>query len=87
MPRYIYECGVCKEQLQISHSIKDTLHDCEKCGARDSLCRIPQLTMRAVTEKNSIKKPGDVVNEYIQTTKQEVREQKEVMTRERKHGS
>ena len=87
MPRYIYECGECKEQFQANHSIKEMLHDCEKCGTCDSLYRIPQLTMRAAKEKHSIKKPGDVVNEYIQTTKQEVKEQKQIMKQERKHGS
>ena len=87
MPRYIYECGECERQFQINHSIKDTLCDCETCGVKGSLYRVPQLTMRPATERVSVQKPGDIVNEYIETTKQEVKEQKETLKQERRNDN
>ncbi len=75
MPRYTYKCDVCGKSFEVSHSISDKLTDCD-CGEEGSLKRIPSLPFR-VSAKEGGKKPGQVVKEFIEDTKEEVRKTKE----------
>ena len=82
MPRYCYRCDACEHQFEIVHSIKENLFDCKKCDSKDVLKRVP-FPVRV--EKKGIQKTGDIVNNFIKDTKEEInKEKKDLKKREYK---
>ena len=79
MPRYTYRCDVCGKSFEVSHSISEKLTDCE-CGEEGSLKRIPSLPFRASVKINK-QKAGEIVKEFIEDTKMEIKKSKEKMTK------
>ena len=79
MPRYTYRCDVCGKSFEIFHSISEKLTDCE-CGEENSLKRIPSLPFR-VSAKSNKQKAGEVVKEFIEDARKEVREAKQNMSK------
>ena len=79
MPRYTYRCDVCGESFEISHSISDKLTDCE-CGEEGSLKRVPSLPFR-VSAKPNKQRAGEVVKEFIEDAKKEIRDVKARMSK------
>ena len=77
MPRYTYRCDVCGNSFEVSHSISEKLTDCE-CGEEGSLKRIPSLPFRASVKINK-QKAGEIVKEFIEDTKIEIKKSKEKM--------
>ena len=75
MPRYTYRCDVCGNSFEVSHSISEKLTDCE-CGEEGSLKRIPSLPFRASVKINK-QKAGEIVKEFIEDTKIEIKKSKE----------
>ena len=66
--------------LQVTHSIKTKLTDCESCGSKDSLYRlISNFSTSGLdsTKTETKAKPGKVVNDFIKNAKQEVNEYKQ----------
>ena len=78
MPRYTYRCDVCGNSFEVSHSISEKLTDCE-CGEEGSLKRIPSLPFRASVKINK-QKAGEIVKEFIEDTKKEVKQVKQEMS-------
>jgi putative FmdB family regulatory protein len=77
MPSYVYECSDCKEVIEVFHSMSDEKTDCETCGAENTLNKIPEVPIY-VKSKTS----GNVVKQHIEDAKQQVREDKEKMTKD-----
>ena len=78
MPRYTYRCDVCGNSFEVSHSISEKLTDCE-CGEEGSLKRIPSLPFRASVKINK-QKAGEIVKEFIEDAKKEVKQVKQEMS-------
>ena len=76
MPRYIYRCKECEEEIQRTHSIKEKLKDCELCGTEDSLMRVPSGFMSKVKTEARKQKPGNLVKDFIKNAKDDLKEQK-----------
>ena len=70
MPRYTYRCGKCENILEIVHSIKEKLEICEECNG--SLTRIPSSTY--IKFKHKV---GDVVNNHIEESKKELKQEQQ----------
>ena len=84
MPRYTYCCQECEHTFEIFHMISEKLFDCDACQTKDSLKRIPS-SFRLIHKDSSpenISAAGDLVKEYIQETKKDIKKQKEDMMRE-----
>ena len=79
MPRYTYRCDVCGNSFEVSHSISEKLTDCE-CGEEGSLKRIPSLPFRASVKINK-QKAGEIVKEFIEDAKMEIKKSKEETTK------
>ena len=73
MPRYTYCCEECGNTFEKAHSIKEKLTDCEECGEKGALKRIPSMPF-VFSEK---KQTGDLVKQHIEETKQEMKKDKE----------
>ena len=72
MPRYTYCCEECEVVIHRVHSIKEKLTDCEECGLKGVLKRVPSIPF-VFSEKN---KAGDLVKQHIEEAKQEIKQEK-----------
>jgi len=72
MPKYIYKCNHCSKIYEKFHSIKIKLTDCELCNTDCALERIPSNTVTVRFKSSN----GELVKEYIEETKQQVKEYK-----------
>lgn len=76
MPKYHYFCKNCNEEFYVYHSINDLLENCDRCFSSGSLERIPSfISGYKFIEKRKV--AGNIVKEYIEDTKEEVRREKE----------
>ena len=83
MPKYLYHCEACDERFTTFHLMSETLEQCEKCGLEDSLKKLPLFPINLNKSKKK-KKVGEVVEQYIKNTKEEVKEEKEKLKKEYK---
>ena len=81
MPRYIYKCQACEIVFQKVHSIKEKLKDCEECETEGVLQRIPSMPL-VLTKKqsNEKKEVGNLVKEYIEDVKEELKQEKKELS-------
>ena len=81
MPCYTYRCKACLQNYQAVHSIYTKLFDCELCGTMDSLERIPHVPF-TISSNETTNKPGEIVKEHIEETREAIKEEKRNMMRE-----
>ncbi len=77
MPSYVYECSDCRDVTEVFHSMSEERTDCETCGAENTLNKIPEVPI--YLKKNDA---GNIVKQHIEEAKQQVREDKERMTKD-----
>jgi len=75
MPTYTYQCLECSHVFDEFHSMSETVEKCEKCQSK-----VKRLLSRSLNIKKSVnfgkKKPGSVVNQYIEDVKEEIKAEK-----------
>jgi len=77
MPRYRYQCEKCSEILEISHSIKERIADCKKCGEINCLKRLLTKIRYVSNNKTATQNPaGHAVKKFIEEAKQDTKEEK-----------
>jgi len=76
MPKYIYRCKKCEKTLEVVHSIKEELTDCEECKLKGTLQRVPSMPF-VISKKNKKQKPGALVKKHIEEARQEMEKEKE----------
>ncbi len=77
MPSYVYECSDCGDVLEVFHSMSDERTDCEVCKTKNTLIRIPEIPIYVKS-----KTAGKVVQQHIEEAKQQIREDKERVTKD-----
>ena len=77
MPSYVYECEECGEFFEAFHSITYDLEECQVCNSSGCLNRIPEMPNYTIK-----KKAGKVVKEYIEQVRQEVKQEKQDMSKD-----
>lgn len=80
MPRYTYRCDSCKGNFQEFHLISETLTMCKLCDTEGLLVRVPQIVGSIKKTNNA----GNIVKTFIEDARQEMKEEKERLDRERK---
>lgn len=81
MPMYVYECAACSNQFESVHSMTEQLHNCDRCGGKDTLKRIPQLLTSYSQDRQKIT-AGERVNKFIEDSKQLLKDSKESIKKE-----
>ena len=82
MPRYAYRCDKCDTDITIQHLSDEVVNDCPKCEAQGSLTK--QLTTFRTNKKQLRKqKVGDTTEKFIQTSRDELRQQKKELEDQR----
>ena len=74
MPKYSYRCEECDSQYEVWHGMTEEHNECEVCGV-SSVVRVPSL-LGEVIRNNSKKKAGNLVNQTIEETREEIKEYK-----------
>jgi putative FmdB family regulatory protein len=78
MPRYRYQCEKCSEILETSHSIKERITDCKKCGEINCLKRLLAKIRYVSSNKAPAKRTsGRIVKKFIEEAKQDTKEEKQ----------
>ena len=83
MPNYVYKCISCEKVVSIFHSFSEKPTDCGLCGAENSLRRdysTPFSLVGKVIDKKQ--KVGEVVRQHIEEAREEVKKEKERISRE-----
>ena len=85
MPRYTYRCDSCFAVHEITHSMSEKLSVCGECDM-ESLVRVPSsFTSSTNKEQQSTDDPpGNLVKEFIENTKTEIKTEKDNMAKEMK---
>ena len=82
MPTYVYKCSLCKQTFEKRHGMFFLLDQCDLCHGRDCVFMIPSLPKNLNINKK--KKVGQVVKEYIEDAKKEIKKEKNKMKSEEK---
>jgi len=76
MPIYIYSCENCGSEITISHSMTETVEDCEVCESLDSMTRRPSMFSSIKARPETKEKVGACVKKHIEDAKKELEQQK-----------
>ena len=80
MPRYTYRCEACSFVLETFHSMKECLTDCEQCGEKSVLVRVPAIpfikTRADTSPPNGTHKVGELVEQHIHEAGEELKKEK-----------
>ena len=84
MPNYVYECISCEKTVNIFHSFSDKSTDCGLCGVTGSLQRDYSTPFNISNKPTNMKKEvGQVVTQHIEEAREEIKQEKERLKRER----
>jgi putative FmdB family regulatory protein len=84
VPRYQYRCTQCEHICVIQHLSDETVSICPECNKDEAL--VKQLTSFSTRNSKTLHraKVGDVTEEYIQSAREELKQQKkELQTQEK----
>ena len=73
MPRYVYKCQSCEQSFTVFHGMTEDQDHCEICGEKSCVKRIPQMPSVKIVGK----KAGQLVDDYIKDTQEELKREKE----------
>ena len=76
MPIYAYYCEACGLEMELEHSMSEEIEDCPICKAEKSLEKTPSLFMSRVFKEFVPPKPGTIVKNFIQESKEELKQAK-----------
>ena len=79
MPMYCYRCKKCHVEFEVWHSMSYNDQKCLECES-SQIFIIPSLTEKILV--NRTKKPGKVVNNFIEDTKKEIKKEKKKLKSE-----
>ena len=82
MPIYLYECDSCKDTFKVRHSMSETCECCTLCGS-NMVERKPVSFMNLSKQKSVTTKVGDVTNEFIENSKDDLKTQIEELKKKR----
>jgi len=69
--------------MTLSHLSTESMVDCPKCSGADSLIKVLTAFATAPKKETSPKKVGDVTEEFIETSRRELRSQREELVKKR----
>jgi len=83
MPKYAYRCSSCDKSYEIVHGMSEEIDNTCECGEEETLVRVPSASFTFISKREKGgNKVGSVVNESIQSARQELKEQKAEAERE-----
>tara|TARA_R110000824_G_scaffold124301_5_gene282664 strand:+ start:244 stop:492 length:249 start_codon:yes stop_codon:yes gene_type:complete len=82
MPRYNYQCKLCKKSSTINHHSDDLPGGCPLCKEEGGLVKI--LTTFSTQQKtSSVLRTGQITEEFIKDSREELKQQRKQLDEER----
>lgn len=81
MPVYVYKCKDCNEVFEARHSMSFEDQSCIECKS-DNVFRLPQGSLAKTSAPTGHSKPGKLVDEYIEETREEIKREKQKLRTE-----
>lgn len=78
MPIYVYQCGDCLGEWKENHLMSETIEECPWCGS-ENIGRKPSSFSYSGKKKEQTKKVGDLTKEFIENSKQDLKNEKKVL--------
>lgn len=83
MPRYAYRCSSCGEEFLIIHPSNEILEECERCEVKGKLEKLLTVPLYSSSKKTTSQKVGQITEDFIKESRNELHQQKEDMNKER----
>ena len=80
MPKYVYECTTCGCVYDVRHSMNEREEDCRHCDDGKVRKVISDFTSITKTNSEQKKEIGSEVKEFIETTKKEIKEERDILS-------
>ena len=80
MPFYHYKCKLCNETVEKFHGMNEKLTDCDLCFNQDCLYKLINTNISV----GHVSKVGNIVKDFIEASKEELREAKESLDKRNK---
>ena len=75
MPIYVYQCGDCLGEWKTSHSMSETIENCPWCDSKNIGRKPTNFTSNTKKQEKS-KKVGDLTKEFIENSKEDLKNHK-----------
>ena len=75
MPIYVYQCGDCLGEWKTSHLMCETIDNCSWCDSKN-IGRKPTSFSYSTDKQEENKKTGDLTKEFIENSKEDLKNQK-----------
>ena len=75
MPIYVYQCGDCLGEWKENHLMSESIDDCPWCHSKN-IGRKPSNFSHKINKQQKKKKTGDLTNEFIQNSIEDLKNQK-----------
>ena len=75
MPIYVYQCGDCLGEWKENHLMSETIEECPWCASAN-IGRKPSEFSFSSGKQEEKKKVGDLTKEFIENSKQDLKNQK-----------
>lgn len=82
MPIYIYQCQECLGEWKENHGMTEKSEFCFWCDSQD-IFRKPSNFSNLSKKVDEKKKVGDLTNEFIENSKEDLKKQKEELDKKR----
>jgi putative FmdB family regulatory protein len=76
MPVYVYKCKDCDEVFETRHGMSFEGQTCAVCSS-ENVFRLPQGSLSKLNTHSLPARPGKLVDEYIEETRQEIKREKQ----------
>ena len=80
MPLYCYRCKACGFSFEVWHSMSFKDQTCSRCESED-VFKVPSLSDKVKISPTN-HRPGKIVDDYIEKTKEEVKKEKKKLKSE-----
>jgi putative FmdB family regulatory protein len=81
MPVYVYRCHDCKKTFEKRHGMFFEQKRCVHCHSED-IFKVPSVEYTSNQPSTGPKKPGKIVDEYIEDVKKEIKAEKKALKNE-----
>ncbi len=82
MPIYVYQCGDCLGEWKESHLMSEVIEECPWCSSRN-IGRKPSDFSYNSKKQEQTKKIGDLTREFIENSKDDLKNQKKELDKDR----
>tara|TARA_R100000388_G_scaffold94967_2_gene84559 strand:- start:9315 stop:9563 length:249 start_codon:yes stop_codon:yes gene_type:complete len=82
LPIYVYQCGDCLGEWKENHLMSESIEDCPWCDSKNIARKPSDFTFNSKKQEKQ-KKVGDLTREFIENSKEDLKNQKKGLDKNR----